>query len=548
MAVVLNGGTFITAVNGMEDSVPEPISAEDRKRAAEQAYLRFRRVARVVRVAMSFVKFLTRILKKPIQWGWEHDPDAELFSKPLQRRKGKGRGAEDERKNHGVISTDFSVGQLFNTQKVFKGWLPESMRALFRKEFQDKTENDLLEMQIWSGGMKAFRDFQPNVQKMILKLGRYERWHGNRTIIKEGHKPMNFYVILDGEVEIARINKDLVQQHLRKMGEDGQLEGKDVDAVKEELEKVYVDILGNQSSGESFGELAFINEDIRLATVRTKRTTEFLLLGREIYESITSIAQDTDIREKMTAMREMPMFRTLGVNLNNLAHYVDVKTYPPNAVIVCEGDLCEYVYFLRSGTCRVIKAVPFMKIPVSRERYILKPLNDVSETDSGQPSTITTHAMTSMDTLSAEIRPRASTALASGSSAASSLSHTKIITKFLVVHELYPGDHFFDGDSSKTPRDLILASGLGTSASRTTVVANLKTEVLKIAKVDFNKFARAPTWQAFVETAENAIPSIEKLSLAYMDRRAWDVYKRTIVDEIVRRYKKRRRHKGDTKI
>ncbi|KAI8850130.1 hypothetical protein BC829DRAFT_167927 [Chytridium lagenaria] len=133
--------------------------------------------------------------------------------------------------------------------------------------------------------------------------------------------------------------------------------------VREELERVYTDVLGTQSSGESFGELAFINGNIRLASVTTKRTTEFLIIERHHFERVMSISQDTDIREKMAAMREVAIFKTLSVNLNNLARYVDVRSYPPNGLIVCEGDLCEYVYFVRSGTCRIIKAVPFLKIP-----------------------------------------------------------------------------------------------------------------------------------------------------------------------------------------
>ncbi|KAI8832705.1 hypothetical protein BC829DRAFT_88527 [Chytridium lagenaria] len=112
---------------------------------------------------------------------------------------------------------------------------------------------------------------------------------------------------------------------------------------------------------------------------------------------------------------------------------------------------------------------------------------------------------------------------------------TTLVTKFVVVQHLLPGDHFYDGDSSKTPRELYLASGLGVSASRTSIIANLKTEILRIAKLDFNKFATKKTWREFVEKAGHAVPPIERLSEAYMEKRDWEVFKRKMVEEVVRR-------------
>ncbi|KAJ3100739.1 hypothetical protein HDU97_001966 [Phlyctochytrium planicorne] len=501
------GGTFLTSVNGIHED-PRLINY-----GTTYAFHRFKRVARLVTILINFAKFLSRILKNPIQWGWEHDPDAHLFGKIYNNGKSKVKGNSGQR---GIISTDFSVSKLFNTQKVFKGWLPEQMRELFRKPARMRNDNDISEMQVWASGMKAFKEFQPAVQKMLLKVGRYERWHAGRTIVKEGHIAMNYYILLDGEIEVSRVNRDLVDTHLQRFIEEGIANGKsedeiDLKDITAELERVYTDLLGTQSSGESFGELAFINGNIRLASVTTRRTTEFLIIERHHFERVMSMAQDTDIREKMLAMKEVAIFRTLSVNLNNLARYVDVRTYPPNGVVVCEGDLCEYIYFLRSGTCRVIKAIPFLKIPISRDKFVFRPIH-FSYKDSLE---------------SAEFD--------------ATTAGTTVTTKFVVVQHLHPGDHFYDGDSSKTPRELYLASGLGTSASRTSVVANLKTEILRISKLDFNKFATKSTWKAFVEMSENAMPPLERLSEAYMAKRDWEVYKRKIVEEVVRRIRWTRR-------
>ncbi|KAJ3217530.1 hypothetical protein HDU67_007781 [Dinochytrium kinnereticum] len=515
--------TFLTSVDLKEPTVY----------GVSYAFHRFRRICRLVTIVINFFKFLSRILKNPIQWGWEHDPDANLFARDHANMKRKG----NDDSSRGIISTDFSVGKLFNTQKVFKGWLPEQMRALFRKPPRMRSENDITEMQVWASGMKAFREFQPVVQKMLLKVGRYERWHANRTIVKEGHIAMNYYILLDGEIEVSRINRELVDGHMAKIieqeekaekeraedeegnddnDEDDEDDDKDDGGssyrereservrkriqrkrierkrTREELERIYTDLLGTQSSGESFGELAFINGNIRLASITTRRTTEFLIIERHHFERVMSISQDTDIREKMMAMKEVSIFKTLSVNLNNLARYVD--------------------------------------IPISRDKFIFRPVH---------------HTMKDHHTSGgAFYNPQAANP-ASSTVTTSLNSSTTLVTKFVVVQHLHPGDHFYDGDSSKTPRELYLASGLGTSASRTSVVANLKTEILKISKLDFNKFATKATWREFVEIAENAMPPIERLSESYMGKRDWEVYKRKIVEDIVRRFRRERRVLGE---
>ncbi|KAJ3326746.1 hypothetical protein HDU76_012680 [Blyttiomyces sp. JEL0837] len=478
------------------------------------AFKRLRRVVRIVAIASHFCKFLSRILKNPIQWGWEYDPDANLFKVTSQ---------DGNQKKSQLSAIDFGVMNLFNTQKVFKGWLNDAMRHLFRKPPHLRSESDLMEMQVWCAGMKAFSKYQPHVQKKLLAVGRYERWHSGRLIVKEGHYAMNFYVLLDGEVEVFRIDKEGLEANYqsqlknrtfaashRHLADDG-ITVQDIDEEDEEdstteaekmaeYERAYRVILGTQSSGESFGELAFINDGKRLASVSTKRTTEFLVIARDDFESVMTLAQDTDVREKMHIMKSIPMLKTLSATLGTLAHYCEIKIYPPNALVVCEGDVSEYIYFIHSGTCRLVKAVPFAKIAMSRGTFRL-------------------------DTITA------GTALP---------DDAQIVTKFLVVQNLYPGDHYYDGNAVKTAKELIMQSGLGNSEARTSVIANLRTKVLRMSKLDFNKFATKATWPYYVDSAVKLMPSQEILSQAYMSKRVWDVYKRKIVEQLILDLKRRR--------
>ena len=78
----------------------------------------------------------------------------------------------------------------------------------------------------------------------------------------------------------------------------------------------------------------------------TVRTTEFLILDRDDYESIMTMAQDSDAKEKMSILKSLPLFKTLSASLATMTHYCEVKEYPPNSLVICEGDVAENLYFM----------------------------------------------------------------------------------------------------------------------------------------------------------------------------------------------------------
>jgi hypothetical protein len=54
-----------------------------------------------------------------------------------------------------------------------------------------------------ANGMK----FPPEVQKLLIKAGRFEKWGIGRTIVREGHPAQCFYILLDGEMEVTIVDK-----------------------------------------------------------------------------------------------------------------------------------------------------------------------------------------------------------------------------------------------------------------------------------------------------------------------------------------------------
>ncbi|KAJ1554292.1 hypothetical protein HK405_005471 [Cladochytrium tenue] len=255
------------------------------------------------------------------------------------------------------------------------------------------------------------------------------------------------------------------------------------------------------------------------------------------------LAQATDIREKLAIMASIPLFSTLGAKLDELSGFCDIQVFPPNGLIVCEGDVADYIYFIHSGSCRIIKSVLFAKQQLDRKKFKLVPVSAAESASEPPPSS------------------------GSNSVHAPGRQPSALVTKFLVVRRLHPGDVFYDARPARQARDLILQCGLPSSVATASLVANLRTEVLRISKLDFNKLATRATWHAFA-TASAASAPVTSLAAAaaaasesatapkagsnaataaagreaavnrlladaYMSKRSWDVYKRRTVAHVV---------------
>jgi hypothetical protein len=160
-------------------------------------------------------------------------------------------------------------------------------------------------------------------------------------------------------------------------------------------------------------------------------------------------------------------------------------------------------YIFRSGSCRIIKSVKFLKVFVSREKYQLVPLDDDSDK-------ITT------------------------------ANPNHIITKYVIVQHLNAGDHFYDGHMFRSARDLIMDSGLPKSTSLTSLVTEFKSDLVRMTKLDLNKFATKITWRTYAQHNTVLAQPLHQISEAYIDKREWELAKKKVVEEIIRAIKRRK--------
>ncbi|KAJ3121357.1 hypothetical protein HK100_012409 [Physocladia obscura] len=477
-------------------------------------FIRLRRIFRLVALASHFTKYLSKILKNPVQWGWEYDPDANFAAEEKA-------ATHSSKGNYFVSAVDFTVGHLFSKNQ-FQGWLTGNMRQLFRKPPETRTELELSEMQTWCGGMKAFRKYPVNIQKELLRVGRYERWMSGRMIVGESQRGMYFYVILDGEIEMFKMDRDQMANDKRIASKRNSVDiinsshGSLCESKKnDDYERKYRVNLGSQGSGESFGELAFGSEDLRLASAATKRTTEFLIITKEDYLRIVQDTNDQKLIEKLAVVEKIPIFSTLSGGLETIALYCEIKFYSPESVVISEGDICENIYFIRSGSCRLVKSIKFQKNDTKNKKHQRHSTSNYPATNSSQPAE---HAK---------------------------LPTTIVATKFLKIQDLFPGDFYFDGGDPSN--QMISTAGLRTGAQSTmSLIANFRTEILVIPKIDFNKFATRETWRTFEKATGKILPPLNILSAVYVENQKWSFYKKQVVGHVLEKRGIKNNHNIET--
>ncbi|GFR60613.1 cAMP-dependent protein kinase regulatory subunit [Elysia marginata] len=173
------------------------------------------------------------------------------------------------------------------------------------------------------------------MQESLARVGRYEHFEAKRVIIRQGHLAENFYFILSGTAVVIIL---------------------DTDKQTGEQTARTVTFLGK---GKSFGELALMYKSRRTATVRCQEDVELLAVAREDFVDIFMHVERDVEPEHVTFLRNLHVLRSWPVEVlpaNNPR--ILVFTYVRRGIVLCkDSNSSEWIYVIKSGSCRVIKAL-----------------------------------------------------------------------------------------------------------------------------------------------------------------------------------------------
>ncbi|XP_052796040.1 cyclic nucleotide-binding domain-containing protein 2-like isoform X2 [Mya arenaria] len=218
----------------------------------------------------------------------------------------------------------------------------------------------------------AFGEFPIRLQRSLARVGWYENFETKRVIIRQGHVADNFYFILSGTalVTLLETDKDTGDQCVRTVA-----------------------IL---KSGNSFGELALMHGARRSATVTCKTNVELLAVSREDFIDIFMHIEKDREPEHIRFLRSIDLLR--GWPLDQLPHdnpRICLFTFFRRGVLLCkDSNTSEWIYVIKSGTCRVLKDlydtkpnIPGLeRIPYSIDQTYIKlpPIPHVKSHDSSE--------------------------------------------------------------------------------------------------------------------------------------------------------------------
>eukprot|EP00347_Sterkiella_histriomuscorum_P015778 403355716 len=111
--------------------------------------------------------------------------------------------------------------------------------------------------------------------------------------------------------------------------------------------------LGN---GQSFGELALIEQKPRMASIRCIQNTHFAVISKQDYIKVLGIIERKKYNERIQFLRQLPYFSQLTkTSLGKLTYqFIDLKTIK-NQVLYREGEPAEYVYIVKDGQFEVTR-------------------------------------------------------------------------------------------------------------------------------------------------------------------------------------------------
>eukprot|EP00057_Strongylocentrotus_purpuratus_P010909 XP_011665383.1 PREDICTED: uncharacterized protein LOC587954 isoform X1 [Strongylocentrotus purpuratus] len=230
-----------------------------------------------------------------------------------------------------LVSTRQRTDLMFDVTdyKAKKKWqlMSETKRILQKST---RSEHDIQHIETTLREMSALGEYPASMQRSIARVGWYESYGPNRVIVREGHMPDAFYFILSGSALVS-------------VPTPGEVKPK---------------ILAILLRGDSFGELAILNQSKRTSTVTTRENVEMFVISAEDFTNIVMSGNSKMLQDPGTAtfMRSVEFLKEWPLNkIENNPKKCVFNFFRKDTVLVRDSKLSEWIYVVKSGSCSVLK-------------------------------------------------------------------------------------------------------------------------------------------------------------------------------------------------
>lgn len=180
-----------------------------------------------------------------------------------------------------------------------------------------------------------FMNLSPEEQFHVAGQFRQAGFKPGQNIIVQGDPGQSFYVILEGSVDVII---------------------EDPSGMKTTIDTL--------RAGDSFGEIALIDNVPRTATIRAAEPLTALELARPYFETFVSQSQDardrvTEVIRMTSALRKIPFFQELAPSrIPGIISKLNKQSVKKGDVIIWEGAPGDRFYIIGEGSFKVMKGTP----------------------------------------------------------------------------------------------------------------------------------------------------------------------------------------------
>ena len=220
---------------------------------------------------------------------------------------------------------------------------------LLQKPIEMREAEDLEYMMIAISEIEFFQkitsgDTNGIAQRLICKNMEYESFKKDDIVFNAGEVGTKFYLILKGSVRV-----------LINMNKGVKIPPTSLKGLNDLVEiKVY-------KRGDTFGELALMDDAPRMATIVCREDTCFATLDKANYKKILQKTEMARINKIVSFFRTMSLFSKFSRrSLVSILYPCKLLSFPCNYVLYKEGDDADKLYVILSGKVQVQQEHPYI--------------------------------------------------------------------------------------------------------------------------------------------------------------------------------------------
>ncbi|XP_064401623.1 uncharacterized protein LOC135347525 [Halichondria panicea] len=372
----------------------------------------------------------------------------------------------------------FNLGA-FN-QKSYGGLSLIAKIILMQPSF-NRTDEELKYIHQFTSRLKCFDRYSIHVRKELARVLYYESFKRRQVVIRQGDIGFNFYFILSGNVVVE------MQEEDKKTGEKQTM------------------IIGELGAGASFGELALLHNDRRRATIVCNEDCEFLKIDKPDYDEVLRKNHEWEWNTRTEYLKNHHLFCLWNPTYLRFAIQGSVLIeYPSDTLILKDlSSPPDKVFFIVKGTCIVAEKVYLLESIKNSTQVHLITKEKLPQSPDSKPDCTHNHRHSGY-------RP-----INSGDS--------RRVIRWWIIRTLRPGDYF----------------GVGEGREGTSVISNMKVEILQVNKTVFKNYDRWKTLVSMKNAAMEFYPTRQAALKSYIQTIKWREYKRKLVIEAVQKKKTR---------